>query len=99
MFQTTKIEDCKDVVLINTNQNPKKIGSLELPVSQQKEDYFATIIENKESSKITLLIQKGTSKDLNVFKTKASSWESARSKAVKEARKKYPKFKIHVDYC
>jgi hypothetical protein len=88
----------EDLVFINTNQNPKKVGRLILPISQQKEDYFATINTSKESSRITLSITKGTSKDLNVLKIKASSWESARSKATKEVRKKHPKFNIHVNY-
>ncbi len=112
LFQTTRIEDLKDVVIINTNQDPKKIGCLELPIKQQKDNYYAVIEESKTNlPKISLF--KGITKDISndriyIFPIKASSQASATSKAIKEARKRYIRYhqlhpnlsnlKIYVDY-
>lgn len=111
-FQTTRIEDLKDVVIINTNQNPKKIGRIRYPNPQQKDNYYAVIQESKtDLPKISLF--KGTTKDsssngLYIFPIKASSPASATSQAIKEARKRYVRYhqlspnlsnlQIYVDY-
>lgn len=96
-LKTTRIEDCKDIIIINTNQNPKKIGSLVIPKSQQKEDFFAIINEGKDKMLPVIYLSKGTTKDttvpsIYVFRIKASSPASAKSQAIKEARKRYLRY-------
>ena len=91
-YQTTRIEDYKDAVIINTNQNPKKIGSLVIPKSQLKEDFFATINQSEDLILPVISLSKETSKDQNVFRIKASSLASAQSKAIKEFRKRYLRY-------
>ena len=88
------------VVIINTQllKNGKKALGKNNSISkkQSKEDYFAIIKESKDLyPRISLF--KGTTiddsyKGMLVYKFKASSIESAKSKAVKEAKRRWCKF-------
>lgn len=94
------LTESKGQVLINTGQDPSKIGKLLYGNFQSKETYFALFNENSEDIPPTVYVSKGHTQQSSkpgtyVFIFKASSPKSAESKAKKEARKRYIK---HFDY-
>jgi hypothetical protein len=90
MKSTTLFEDVKDIIIINTNQ--KKIGKINLPKSQPKKDYYATI--NEANICPSIVLSDGQSKVVSengvfIFHIKATSVASAKAQAIAEAGKRY----------
>ncbi len=101
MYQTTKFGDIKDIIIINTNQNPKRIGRLELPKSQKKDDYYA-VIKEADNELPRIYLSKGSTNEQSqvgsfIYRIKASSRDSANAQSIKEARRRYIRYnKLNV---
>jgi len=94
------LSESRGQVLINTGQNPNKIGRLSLDNFQNKEDYHALVQETNDGRYPRIYVSKGRTQHvskpgIHVLIFKASSPKSAQSIAKKEARKRYLK---HFNY-
>lgn len=90
------LHDSIDYKLVNTHQNPKKLGRLSFGNFQNKEDYFALVQETIDGRPPVVYVSKGRTQHIprpgiHVLIFKASSPKSAQSIAKKEARRRYLK--------